>query len=115
MVIRTSRYNPKASIRKLLSKHLCIRDDLLLIVLECGCHSLLKANSFGCNDVHERAALHGWKYRAIELLLKLLATHHHASTRTSQRFVRRSSDKIHVRDWARMETNCDESCNVRNI
>ena len=92
-----------------------VRDDLLLVGDERRLRRFLEAHRFGCDDVHQRTALHAGEHGAIEILCVLLAAQHQTAPRSPQRLVGRRRDEVGVRDRAGMDAGRDEARDVGHV
>src|SRR5690606_34168813 len=70
---------------------------------------------FGCDDVHQRAALGAWEYGFIDGCRPRLTAHDHAAARSAQRLVRRRRDEVRMRYRAWVQTCCHETCDMRHV
>ena len=92
-----------------------IHHDLPLIIAELWLERLMKTNSFGCDHMHERTALHPGEYHRIDFLRAILPAHHNAAARTAQTLMRRRGDEVSIRNWTWMLPAGHQPGNMRHV
>src|SRR5438270_973770 len=96
-------------------KSLGIDDDLTLIIAKLRLERFVKTNCFRRDHVHEWTALHSWKKHGVDLFRELLLAQDNAAAGAAQAFVRRSRNKLRVRNRAGVLPACHWPCDVRHV
>ena len=89
--------------------------DLRGVGFERRLQRLVEADSFGRDDVHERAALHTGENLRVDFFGILRFAQNDTGARTTQALVRRAGDEIRIRHRARVRPAGHEPGNVRHV
>ena len=115
MGVRASRDRTNPLLPQRSCELLGIGDDLLGIGFVGWLGALEQVDRLGCDDVHQRAALHHREHRLVELRGVLLLAHEHPATRSTQDLVRREGDDVGIRHRARDRLAGDQPDEVRRV
>ena len=83
VIVGTAGNNAESDFGESRRHRLRIFYDLFAVFFERGLQRFVQANSFGRDDVHERAALDAWENLAIDIGGKFFTAHHQAAARTA--------------------------------
>ena len=96
-------------------ERLSVGDHLPLVFGEPRLRRFLQADSLGCNDVHQRAALDARKGGTIEILGIFLAAENQAAARAAQRLVRGGRDEVGIGHGTRVHAGSDKARDMRHV
>ncbi|MPM58964.1 hypothetical protein SDC9_105799 [bioreactor metagenome] len=115
VVICSAGHDSESFVHQLCRQCLCIVDNLLLVYIEVLFHGFLEANSFGCNNMHQRATLYSRENCLVNLLGKFALAQNHTASWASQCLVSSCSYKICIFNWIWMKFCSNKSCNVSHV
>ena len=115
MVIGTAGNQDKAVFHQPGSQRLRIFQQLCLVFFKIGAHRFLQGHCFGCNHMHQRAALNAGKNCLVDRLGMFGPAKDHAATRPTQGLVGGRGHDVGVGDRAGMQAGCDQSGDMRHI
>ena len=98
-----------------VGKSLTVLDDLLGICLELGLHRLFEADRLGCDDVHERTALHTGEQRLVDSLGELLAAEDQTASGTAEGLVSGGGDELGIGHGVLMHAACYQTGDMSHI
>ena len=99
----------------------CIREcfgiggDLCLIGFEVVGRCFLEAHRFGCDDMHQWAALRAGEDCRVDLFGVCGFTQYQSATRAAQGLVCSGGDKVSMRYWRGVNLCCDQTSDVCDI
>ena len=108
-------HNAQTALCERFGHDLGVLDDLLLVGLETRSHGFFEGNSFGSNDVHERAALQAREDSAVDGFFVLGFHQDDAAARSAQALVGGRCHYVGVRHGVGINTCRNETCIVRHI
>src|SRR6202035_5556619 len=95
-------------------QRLGIRHYLFLVLSKLRLHRFFQADGLGRNRMHQRSALSSGKRDPVEILGPFLLTKHQAGSRSAQRFVSRSGNKVGMWNRAGMNACRHETRDMRH-
>src|SRR4249919_2388237 len=106
MIVGAARNNSITVFGDAGGERLSVNYYLSLVFAELRLQRFVETNRFCRDDVHERAPLHAWKNRGVDLLGEFFFAHDDAAAGAAQAFVRRGRYKMRVRNRTGMLTSC---------
>src|SRR5579859_1553060 len=94
-----------------------IGNDLRAIGLEFGLQRFEEGDGFGCNHVHQGAALDAWEHHGVELLVqvRMRPRQNQSAARTAQRLVRGGGHHVGERHRIRVHAGGNQPRDMRHV
>ena len=115
MIVGTPAHEAKSSVLERCAQPCRVSNGLLLVADECRFRRVFEAHSLGCDDVHERAALHAGKECSVNGFSMFFTAEHEATSWATERFVCGRGDDIGVWHRTRVHAGCDEACDMGHV